>query len=162
MCLPAWLAERVGGPARDEETDVADQTERGLDILLVEDNAGDVFMVREALEEAAFPHVLHVVNDGQAAMDYLRRQAAEGGQWPDLVVLDLNLPGKTGREVMAEMQAEPDLKAVPVAVLTTSRSESQIGRDFPALRSTFASKTPDFQQLVAIVRRFREFAAQTV
>jgi CheY-like chemotaxis protein len=141
---------------------VLGETESGLDILLVEDNAGDVFMVREALEEADFPHVLHVVNDGQAAMDYLRHQAAEGGRWPDLVVLDLNLPGKTGREVMAEMQAEPGLKVLPVAVLTTSPSESQIGRDFPALRSTFAPKTPDFRQLVATIRRFREFAAQPV
>ena len=150
------------GPAWAREIVAMDKTEGQLDILLVEDNAGDVFMVREALEEAAFPHVLHVVNDGQAALDYLRQQAGPAGQWPDLIVLDLNLPGKTGREVMAEMQAEPELKALPVAVLTTSRSESQIGRDFPALRSTFAAKTPDFQQLVEIVRRFREFAAETV
>jgi chemotaxis family two-component system response regulator Rcp1 len=129
-----------------------------LVILLVEDNAGDVYMIREALEEAGFPHSLHIVSDGNQAMDFLREQAASGATWPDLMILDLNLPGKTGREVMAEMQLEPVLKKLPVAVLSTSRSESHISRDFPQLRSTFAAKTPDFRQLVDLILHFRDFA----
>jgi chemotaxis family two-component system response regulator Rcp1 len=129
-----------------------------LVILLVEDNAGDVYLVREALEEAGFPHILHVACDGYEAIDFLHAQAAGGDAWPDLMILDLNLPGKNGREVMAEMQIEPALKRLPVAVLSTSRSECHIGRDFPQLRSTFAAKTPDFKDLVDIVRRFKDFA----
>ena len=137
---------------------VASSIQRELTILLVEDNAGDVFMLKEALEEAGFPHVLHVVNDGNAAMDFLREQAAGGQNWPDLVILDLNLPGKSGRQIMAEMQGEPTLTVLPVAVLSTSQSEYEIGGDFPRLRCTFAAKTPDFRQLVEIVQHFKAFA----
>ena len=129
-----------------------------LVILLVEDNAGDVYLVREALEEAGFPHTLHVVCNGCKAIDFLRNQAIGSDTWPDLMILDLNLPGKNGREVMAEMQCEPVLKSLPVAVLSTSRSECHIGRDFPQLYSTFAAKTPDFHELVNIIRRFKDFA----
>lgn len=137
---------------------MADRGEDKLVILLVEDNAGDVYLVREALEEAGFPHVLRVVRDGGAALDLLRQQAAEDPAWPDLVILDLNLPGKNGRQVMEAMQDEPRLTGVPVAVLSSSHAESQIGSEFPQLRSTFAAKTPDFRQLVEIIHRFREFA----
>jgi len=130
-----------------------------LSILLVEDNLGDVFLVREALREAGFPHVLHVVRDGDAALAFLRAQPAEGEQAkPDLIILDLNLPGKNGRQVLAEMQGEPRLRDLPVAVLSTSHSESNVGKDFPSIRSTFAAKTPSFRKLVEIVRQFNEFA----
>jgi chemotaxis family two-component system response regulator Rcp1 len=85
---------------------------------------------------------------------------ANGGRGPDLVILDLNLPGKTGRQIMAEMEVAAELRALPVAVLTTSHNESGIGKEFPGLRSTFAAKTPDFRQLVEIIERFKEFAKQ--
>ena len=139
---------------------VQNGTDQEIVILLVEDNAGDVFLVREALEAAGFPHVLHVVNEGTAAMDFLRGQASSGGLLPDLVILDLNLPGKNGRQVMAEMEATPGLKDLPVAVLSTSRGERDIGREFQQLRSTFAAKTPSFQQLVEIIKEFKEFATK--
>jgi CheY-like chemotaxis protein len=134
-------------------------TDRKFVIVIVEDNAGDVFLVREALDEAAFPHALHVITNGAQAVDFLRQMGTNGGG-PDLVILDLNLPGKTGRQIMAEMETAADLRALPVAILTTSRSESQIGKEFPRLRTTFAAKTPDFRQLVEIIRRFKEFARQ--
>src|SRR5512133_2251100 len=129
-------------------------------ILLVEDNAGDVFLVREALEEAGFSYDRHVVKDGASALDFLNARASGQHSLPDLVILDLNLPCKNGREVMAEMQAHPQLKSLPVAVLSTSHSECDIGDDFPQLRSTFAAKTSHFGQLVDILRGFRQFALQ--
>ena len=135
-------------------------TDRTFVIVIVEDNPGDVVLVQEALEEAAFPHALHVVSNGTDAVECMRKVRADAGCGPDLVILDLNLPGKTGRQIMAEMEASEDLRALPVAVLTTSRSERGIGSEFPHLRSTFAAKTPEFAQLVDIVRRFREFASQ--
>jgi CheY-like chemotaxis protein len=129
-----------------------------LTVLLVEDNAGDVYMIREAMGEAGLSYDLHVVDTGIKAIDYLRHR----GQFsvaphPDLVILDLNLPAKTGQEVMAEMESSPELSEVPVAVLTTSKSEKDISRRYPGLRSVFAAKTPVVQELVAIVKRFDEF-----
>ncbi len=135
-------------------------TDRTFVIVIVEDNPGDVVLVQEALSEAAFPHLLHVVRNGTDAVNVIRKIGADTGGGPDLVILDLNLPGKTGRQVMAEMEEAPDLRALPVAVLTTSRSEGGIGAEFPRLRSTFAAKTPDFRQLIEIVRRFKEFASR--
>ncbi len=139
------------------ETRVQDHD--ALSILLVEDNAGDVYLVREALAEAGFAHALEVVSDGSSALAYLR--GSDGERLPDLVILDLNLPGKNGRQVMAEMEASPELKQLPVAVLSTSHCECEIGKDFPLLRSTFAAKTANFRQLVDILKGFRQFAGQT-
>jgi len=97
--------------------------------------------VREALEEGAFPHTLHVVKNGAVAVDFLRQMGVNGGCGPDLIILDLNLPGKTGRQIMAEMETIADLRTLPVAILTTSHSEIGIGKEFPQLRSTFAAFT---------------------
>jgi CheY-like chemotaxis protein len=129
-----------------------------FNILLVEDNAGDVFMVREALDEAGFSHVLNVVNDGYAAMELLHEESGTGRPRLDLIILDLNLPGISGRQVMSEIQSHPSMRVLPVAILTTSRSEAGIVAEFPQLRSTFAAKTPDFRRLVEIIHRFRDFA----
>lgn len=135
--------------------------DRKLGIVLVEDNPGDVLMVREALETADFPYDLQVVRNGAVALAALRDACAREGGGPDLVILDLNLPGKTGRQIMAEMETDADLRALPVAILTTSRGESGIGLEFPGLRTSFAAKTPDFRQLVEIVRCFKDFAWQS-
>jgi two-component system response regulator len=130
-----------------------------LVILLVEDNPGDVFMIREALEDAGIGHCLHVVSDGFQAMAFLRRQSQYAqAPRPDLVILDLNLPGKHGREVMGEMQADKDLVVLPVAVFTTSLSESGICGQYPGLRGMFAVKTPDADELIVLVREFESFA----
>jgi len=130
-----------------------------LVILLVEDNPGDVFMVREALDDAGAIHQVHVVNNGIEAMNFLlRRGPHASAPRPDLVVLDLNLPAKPGREILAEMAASPEIRDVPVAVLTSSRSERDICEAFPTLRATFAVKTPDHRELVGILDRFVQFA----
>ena len=128
-------------------------------ILLVEDNMGDVLLFREAAEAAGLKHELQVVSDGLTAMQVILRYAdIDQPRRPDLIVLDLNLPGRTGREVLKEMAGLPALRALPVAVLTTSASESGIAADFPELRVDFAAKTPHFRDLVDIVHRFARFA----
>ncbi|MBP7149057.1 MAG: response regulator [Acidobacteria bacterium] len=127
-----------------------------LIILLVEDNPGDVYLVREALAETGIAHRLHRVEDGQSAIEFLEENRHNG--MPDLVILDLNLPRKNGRQVLAEMQRSDRLRDIPVAVFTTSRSEIGIVREFPLIRSTFAAKTADFGELVEIMRQFQEFA----
>ncbi len=130
-----------------------------LTILMVEDNAGDVYMVREAMEQAGLSPNVYVVDTGIKAMDFLfRRGEFTGSPRPDLVILDLNLPAKPGQEVMAEMEASPELKKVPVAVFSTSRSESDICNRFPGLRCMFVLKTPQVHELLDIVRDFDRFA----
>jgi CheY-like chemotaxis protein len=130
-----------------------------LAILLVEDNKGDVLLFREAAEAAGLKHELHVVYDGLTAVEVIQQYAGpDHAPRPDLIVLDLNLPGRTGREVLQEMTNLPTLHALPVAVLTTSNSESGIAADFPELRVDFAAKTPHFNDLVEIVNRFARFA----
>jgi two-component system response regulator len=130
-----------------------------LTILLVEDNAGDVYMVREAMVEAGLSPNLHVVQTGTQAMDFLHRRGAFSSfPQPDLVILDLNLPAKPGQEVMAEIEATPSLRNLPIAVFTTSQSESDICARFPRLRSMFALKTPMVSELVEIVKSFDLFA----
>lgn len=128
---------------------------------MVEDNPGDVLLAQEALEEGGISCLLAVLNNGSVALDYLRECVKEGGSLPDLVILDLDLPGKDGRAIMSEIQADQDLKQLPVAILTTSHSDRDISREFPQLRSTFAAKTADFQELVAIMCRFNHFAASS-
>lgn len=134
-----------------------------LVILLVEDNPGDVFMVREALEDAGEDSELHVASTGLEALEFLAPSDAKAQPLrPDLMILDLNLPAMPGRDVMAHMQATPGMKHLPVAVLSTSRNEHTVCQEFPGLRSTFAVKTPDYEELVEIVRRFVRFARGAV
>jgi CheY-like chemotaxis protein len=148
----------AGTPAR--RMDPPPGREETLEIVIVEDNAGDVLLVREALEEAGFAHALTVVASGSGAVEALRRSRAGAGRGPDLVIMDLNLPGRSGRQIMAEMQEAPDLRSLPVAVFTTSPSEIVITGEFPGLHVTFAAKTPHFGELVDIMKRFGEFARQ--
>jgi CheY-like chemotaxis protein len=130
-----------------------------LAILLVEDNMGDVLLFREAAEAAGLKHELRVVGDGLTAMEVILRYAGpDQPARPDLIVLDLNLPGRSGREVLQEMAHLPALRTLPVAVLTTSSSEAGIAADFPELRVDFAAKTPHFRELVEIIHRFARFA----
>jgi len=130
-----------------------------LRILLVEDNAGDVVLVREALSRLPMPVDLDCARDGAEAMDYLhsrQRQDLLGGL--DLVVLDLNLPGKNGKEVLAEIEADPLLRGVRVAILTSSRYDSDICDRHPAVACRFFAKTPDLHELYATVASIIQFA----
>ncbi len=131
-----------------------------LELLIVEDNPGDVTLFREALAEAGIDARLHTVGDGQEALDFLRRRGPHcDAPRVDAVVLDLNLPGKRGQQVLTEMSADPALRDIPVAVLTTSKSESEIWRNYTPGKCVYFAKTAQFAGLVEIARRIEAFIA---
>jgi CheY-like chemotaxis protein len=129
-----------------------------IEILLVEDNAGDVRLTREALKEAKVANRLHVAEDGVKAIDFLHRRGSYAtAPCPDLVLLDLNLPKKDGREVLAEIKADPVLRRIPVVVLTTSRAEEDILRAYDLYANCYITKPIDFKQFMIVVRSIEDF-----
>lgn len=127
-------------------------------ILLVEDNAGDVRLTREAFKDAKVHLDLHVVCDGVEAMDFLhRREPYTGCPRPDLILLDLNLPRKDGREVLMEIKTDPCLKTIPVVVLTTSGSEEDIERSYELYANCYISKPVDLEGFLSVVRSIDDF-----
>ena len=131
---------------------------RTIDILMVEDDPGDVRLTREALKGSKLLHSLNVVEDGVAALDYLRRIAPyQDAVRPDLVLLDLNLPRKDGREVLAAMKQDPALRAIPVVILTTSQAEEDVLRAYNLNANCYVTKPVDFDQFMRIVRTIEEF-----
>jgi CheY-like chemotaxis protein len=131
---------------------------RTIDILMVEDDPGDVRLTREALKGSKLLHSLNVVEDGVAALDYLRRNAPyQDAVRPDLVLLDLNLPKKDGREVLAAMKQDDALRAIPVVILTTSQAEEDVLRAYNLNANCYVTKPVDFDQFMRIVRTIEEF-----
>ncbi|HEX9996634.1 MAG TPA: response regulator [Abditibacterium sp.] len=131
---------------------------RPVDILLVEDSPTDVLLAKEALGQAQVINNLHVVSDGIEAMQYLRRQAPfDDAVRPDLVLLDLNLPRKDGREVLAEIKADIDLRTIPVVVLTTSKAEEDISRAYGLHANCYVAKPVDFERFSEVVRAIENF-----
>ena len=136
----------------------AEQKLRAIDILLVEDSPADVRLTREALKEAKVHNEIHVIQDGMAALAFLRKQ----GQYaasprPDLILLDLNLPKKDGREVLAEIKQDDDLKRIPVVVLTTSRAEADVVRSYDLHANAYVTKPVDLTQFLHVIRSLEEF-----
>ena len=129
-----------------------------LSVLLVEDDAGDVMIAREALAAGRLMTDLHVVTDGVEALAYLRRSNgyAEAAR-PDLILLDLNLPRKSGHEVLAEVKQDPELRRIPVVVLTTSQAQEDVSRSYELHASVHVSKPADFDQFTEVVRRIDDF-----
>lgn len=131
---------------------------RTIDILMVEDDPGDVRLTREALKGSKLLHSLNVVEDGVAALDYLRKASPyEHAIRPDLVLLDLNLPKKDGREVLAAMKQDPALRTIPVVILTTSQAEEDVLRAYNLNANCYVTKPVDFDQFMRIVRTIEEF-----
>lgn len=131
---------------------------RPIEILMVEDNPGDVRLTREALKGGKVWNELKVVSDGVAALDYLHRQPPyENEPRPDLVLLDLNLPKKDGREVLAAMKADASLKTIPVVILTTSQAEEDVIRAYHLNANCYVTKPVDFEQFTRIVQAIEEF-----
>ena len=131
---------------------------RWIDILLVEDNPGDVRLTKEALKEAKVRNNLHVVEDGVAALHFLRREGEFSGvPRPDLILLDLNLPKKDGREVLEEIKADSALKTIPVVVLTTSHAEEDIVRSYNLHANCYVTKPVDLDQFIRIVKSIEDF-----
>jgi len=134
-----------------------------VDILLVEDNPGDARLMKEALAEAKIRNRLHLVADGVEALAYLRRQDPFAGAGrPDLILLDLNLPGKDGREVLAEIKGDRDLRRIPVVILTTSRTESDIARAYDLHANAYVTKPLDIEQFITVVKSIEDFWLTTV
>lgn len=129
-----------------------------IEILLVEDNAGDVRLTREALKDAKVLNTLHVARDGEEAMDYLCRKGKYAdAPRPDLILLDLNLPRKDGREVLAEIKADEDLKRIPVVILTTSKSEEDVLKVYNLHANCYVTKPLDLDQFVRVVQAIEDF-----
>lgn len=124
-----------------------------IEILLVEDNPGDVRLTREALKEGKVHNSLHVVSDGEAAMAFLRRQGPYAqAPRPGLILLDLNLPRKDGREVLAEIKADPGLRSIPVVILTASAADEDLLRAKQLEASCYVTKPVGLEQLIKVVK----------
>lgn len=131
-------------------------------IFLIEDNRGDIRLIQEALKSTAAQCDVIVARDGIEAMDYLRQgEAGTHPARPDLILLDLNLPKKDGREVLAEIKSDPDLRHIPVVVLTTSRNEEDIFKSYDLHVNCYISKSRNLTQLFKIVRGIEEFWLET-
>jgi chemotaxis family two-component system response regulator Rcp1 len=134
------------------------RTLRPIEILMVEDNPGDVRLTQEALKGGKIWNEFNVVTDGAAALDYLNRRAPfEDAVRPDLVLLDLNLPKKDGREVLAAMKSDDSLRTIPVVVLTTSQAEEDVIRAYNLQANCYVTKPVDFQQFTRIVQAIEQF-----
>ncbi|WP_277212791.1 response regulator [Isoptericola croceus] len=135
----------------------------GIEVLLVEDDPGDVLMTREAFAEHKVANRLSVVADGVSAMEFLRREGAYAeAPRPDLVLLDLNLPRMDGREVLALVKEDPVLKHIPVVVLTTSEAEEDVLRSYALHANAYVTKPVDFERFIEVVQRIDEFFVSVV
>jgi len=129
-----------------------------IEILLVEDNPGDARLAREALQDAKVRNALHWVVNGEEAMDFLRKEGKHArAPRPDLILLDLNLPRKDGREVLAEIKADPDLKRIPVVILTVSKDEEDVMKTYNLHANCFITKPIDLNQFIKVVKSIEDF-----
>ena len=134
-----------------------------IEVLLVEDDAGDELMTREAFADHKISNRLHVVRDGQEALDFLFRIGPHtGAPRVDLILLDLNLPKYDGRQVLERIRSDPDLTHVPVVILTTSASEEDILRSYKLHANAYVTKPVDVNEFIAAVRQIDEFFLSVV
>ena len=134
-----------------------------IDILLIEDNEADVFLMQEILKETGRASNLHVTMDGKEAMDFLLRKGRfADAVRPDLILLDLNLPKKDGREVLAEIKSNDDLKIIPTVVLTTSESQEDVERCYNLHANCYVTKPVGLDQFFEVVKSIQEFWSVTV
>ncbi|WP_218566560.1 response regulator [Vallicoccus soli] len=137
--------------------------ERAIEVLLVEDDPGDVLMTREAFEDNKVRNTLHVVTNGVDAMAFLRKEGDHAGApTPDLVLLDLNLPRMDGREVLAAVKDDPELRRIPVVVLTTSEAEEDVLRSYSLHANAYVTKPVDFERFIDVVRQIDDFFVSVV
>ena len=129
-----------------------------IEILLVEDNPGDVRLTKEALREGKVYSTLHTVKDGVEAMEFLRRQGKfKDAPRPDIILLDLNLPRKDGREVLEEIKSDDSLKRIPVVVLTTSKAEEDVLRTYNLHANCYVTKPVDLEKFMVVVKSIDVF-----
>jgi len=131
---------------------------RPVDILLVEDNPGDVRLTKEALKDAKVLNEIHVARDGVEAMQFVHREGSfANAPMPDLILLDLNLPRKDGREVLAEIKKDPKLQHIPVVVLTTSKADEDIIKTYNLHANAYITKPVDLNRFVEIMHALEQF-----
>jgi CheY-like chemotaxis protein len=129
-----------------------------IDVLMVEDDEGDVLMTREAFEYYKIRNRLHVVSDGDQALAFLRREPPYAdAPRPGLILLDVNLPRRSGLELLAELKQDPELLVIPVIMLTTSRAEEDILRSYALHANAFISKPVDFEHFIEAIRQIDDF-----
>lgn len=139
------------------------EADREIQVLLVEDDPGDVLMTREAFEDYKVHNQLHVVNDGEQAMAFLRQEGEYAGlPRPDLVLLDLNLPRMDGRQVLDAIKSDPELSSIPVVVLTTSEAEDDVLRSYSLHANAYVTKPVDFVRFIDVVRQIDDFFVSVV
>lgn len=129
-----------------------------IEILLVEDNPGDARLAKEALKDSKLLNNIHHVEDGEQAMQFLRKEGDyQDAVRPDIILLDLNLPRKDGREVLADIKSDPDLKMIPVVVLTTSEAEQDIVQSYQLHANCYITKPVDLDKFLKIIDSMQEF-----
>ncbi|MGZ7118314.1 MAG: response regulator [Methanobacterium sp.] len=129
-----------------------------VEILLVEDNEGDVGLIEEVFEDAKIRNNLHVTEDGEEAMLFLHKEGEfSDAPRPDMILLDLNLPKKDGREVLKEIKMDDDLKRIPVVVLTTSKAEKDILKSYDLHANSYITKPVDFDQFIRVIKSIEDF-----
>jgi CheY-like chemotaxis protein len=134
------------------------QAERAVDILLVEDDEGDVLMTREAFEHYKIRNTLHVVTDGEQAIEFVRRSGEfADAPVPGLIMLDLNLPRRGGLEVLDELKSDPELRVIPVVILTTSQAEEDIVRSYSLHANAYVTKPVDFERFMDVIQQIDNF-----
>ncbi len=139
------------------------ETPRDADVLLVEDNPGDVRLIREAFRDDGVGHTLHVVTDGVEALDYVfRRNAFVNEPRPDLIILDLNIPRKDGAAILEELQTDEDLRVIPVVVLTSSRSDADVERAYRLGANGYLTKPVDPEEFIELIRSLVRYWLSTV
>jgi CheY-like chemotaxis protein len=136
---------------------------RAIDVLLIEDDPGDVLITREAFEHHKIHNTLHVARDGQEGLDYLHQRGEhQDVARPDLILLDLNLPKYDGRQLLQEIKSDPDLCHIPVVVLTTSAAEEDILRSYRLHANAYVTKPVGFDEFMNVIRQIDEFFVQVV
>jgi CheY-like chemotaxis protein len=134
-----------------------------IDVLLVEDDPGDVLMTREAFEDNKVANRLQVVSDGVSALAFLRKEGEHAdAPTPDLILLDLNLPRMDGREVLEALKGDAALRSIPVVVLTTSEAEEDVVRSYSLHANAYVTKPVDFDRFIEVVRQIDEFFVEVV
>ncbi len=134
-----------------------------FNILLVEDSQGDIRLIKESLNEGKLRHQLHVVMDGEEAMDFLRRKGKYSEALrPDLILLDLNLPRKDGREVLAEVKSDSELKNIPIVILTTSDAEQDILMTYEHHANCYITKPVNLEDFIHVIKSIEDFWLEIV
>jgi CheY-like chemotaxis protein len=133
------------------------------DVLLIEDDPGDILIIREALEDNRIRNTLHVARDGQEGLDYLyQRGSHQGASRPDLILLDLNLPKYDGRQVLEQIKSDPALCHIPIVVVTTSSAQDDVLRSYQLHANAYVTKPVGFQQFTNAIREIDDFFVQVV